>query len=148
MNGWTASGNRSAEKKTPEKSHIGSMTRFIRPLTVSVVVARLAISRPMPAKARAPTTSTTMTSSEAPPDRHARRPGCRAGAARDRSGIRKVSRAPSRASRKSRRGIGRGDEALEQLGDPEVHQQEADAPEPAPHRVQPDQAGDQEVDVA
>ena len=37
MNGWSASGNRDAEKKTPEKIHIGSMTRFINPDTPSTV---------------------------------------------------------------------------------------------------------------
>ena len=29
MNGWSHPGNGSDEKKTPENSHIGSMTRFI-----------------------------------------------------------------------------------------------------------------------
>lgn len=36
MNGCAASGNRSEAKKTPENNHIGSITRFINPLTVSV----------------------------------------------------------------------------------------------------------------
>ena len=56
----------SVEKKTPENRYIGSMTRFMSPLTVSVVVARLATSRPIPAKARAPTTSTRKTRSRLP----------------------------------------------------------------------------------
>src|SRR5262249_3225536 len=55
MNGCAAFGKRSAEKKTPEKSHIGTMTRFIRPLAASRVRARAATSRPMPPKQRAPT---------------------------------------------------------------------------------------------
>ena len=38
MNGFTASGNRSYEKKTPEQIHIGIITRFIRPLTASSVL--------------------------------------------------------------------------------------------------------------
>ena len=70
MNGWAASGNRSEEKKTPEKSHIGSMTRFISPLTVSVVLARQATSRPIPANARAPSTSITIDQRQAAADRH------------------------------------------------------------------------------
>jgi hypothetical protein len=37
MIGWTLAGKRSDEKKTPEQSHIGIITRFIKPLTVSVV---------------------------------------------------------------------------------------------------------------
>ena len=45
-------------------------------------------------------------------------------------------------------GHGGGHEALQKLGDAEVHQQEADAPESPPHRVQSDEAGDQEVNVA
>ena len=32
----------------PESIHIGSITRFIRPETASIVLARLATSRPMP----------------------------------------------------------------------------------------------------
>jgi hypothetical protein len=39
-------------------------------------------------------------------------------------------------------------EAFEQLGDPEIHQEKPDPPEPAPHRVQPDEPGDQEVNVS
>ena len=44
-------------------------------------------------------------------------------------------------------GHGRGDEALEQLADPQVHQKEADSPESAAHGVEPDQPRDQAVDV-
>ena len=40
-----------------------------------------------------------------------------------------------------------GDEALQQFRDPKIHDQKADPPEPAPHRVQSDQTGDQEIDV-
>ena len=135
MNGWMPAGNRSDEKKTPERSHIGSMTRFISPLTVSVVLARLATSRPMPAKARAPSTSTSDHQQQAAPDRHAegqrpeqeqhRQVGDQEGQPRAEDGQQEV--AP---------GHRRGDEALQQLADPEVHQQEADAPEAAAHRVQ------------
>src|SRR5215208_2816682 len=45
------SGNREAEKKTPEKIHIGSMARFISPEAPSIVWAREAISNPREAKA-------------------------------------------------------------------------------------------------
>ena len=47
---------------------------------------------------------------------------------------------PEKGQQEIAPGHGRGDEPLEQLGDPEVDQQEADAPEPAPHGVEPDQA--------
>lgn len=56
MKNCAPAGNRSAEKKTPENIHIGNITRFIRPLTVSVVCARDPTSRPIPAKASAPRT--------------------------------------------------------------------------------------------
>ena len=81
------------------------MTRFIRPLTVSVLWARLAINRPIPQNARAPTTSTSATSQRLPwigmwktntpsESRTAT------------SGTRKVKRARRIAKRKSFRGIG------------------------------------------
>src|ERR1700741_1300031 len=41
-------GKRLAEKKTPERIHIGSMTTFMRPGTPSVVGARHATSKPRP----------------------------------------------------------------------------------------------------
>ena len=105
IKGWAAAGNRSDEKKTPEKSHIGSMTRFMSPLTVSVVLARQATRRPIPANASAPKMSIPITSARLPrigiwnmsvPKR--RRTA--------RSGSTKVSRAPNSASKKSRRGMG------------------------------------------
>ena len=54
IKGWAMSGNRSDEKNTPESSHIGSITRFIKPETASVVFARLATNKPRPAKLAAP----------------------------------------------------------------------------------------------
>src|SRR5690348_12129959 len=36
MSGWTTAGKRSYEKKTPEKTHIGIITRLIKPLTLSI----------------------------------------------------------------------------------------------------------------
>ncbi len=60
----------------------------------------------------------------------------------------KVKPRPQEGEQEIAPGHGRGDEPLEQLGDPEVDQQEADAPEPASHGVQTDQARDQEVDIA
>ena len=64
--GWMALGKRSDEKKTPEKIHIGNMTRFIKPLTVSVDVARLPTNKPIPANASAPRTSSQITSNRLP----------------------------------------------------------------------------------
>ena len=34
MSGWNTSGNRAAEKNTPEQIAIGKLTRFTRPATV------------------------------------------------------------------------------------------------------------------
>jgi hypothetical protein len=39
-------GKRDAEKKTPDKIHMGSMTRFMRPEVASMVRAREETSRP------------------------------------------------------------------------------------------------------
>jgi hypothetical protein len=89
----------------PEKIHIGSITRFIKPLTVSVFLARLAIKRPIPAKDRAPTISTTAISQRWPrigmPNLKTPRASSTAT-----SGIRNVNRASRMASRKSRLGMG------------------------------------------
>src|SRR3954471_3280240 len=52
MNGWIGSGKREEEKKTPEKIHIGSIARFMRPDAPSMVWARDAISSPSDAKHR------------------------------------------------------------------------------------------------
>ena len=142
IKGWALLPKLSVAKKTPESRYIGSMTRFISPLTVSVVVARLATSRPIPAKARAPMTSTRKKQQVAA-DRHVedersqeqqhRDVGDQEGQARGQDGAQEV--AP---------GHGRGDEALEQLADPQIHQEEADAPEAAAHGVEADQPRDQE----
>src|SRR5665213_3180351 len=44
-------GNRDAEKKTPDKIHMGNMTRFINPDAASMVRAREEMSRPKAEKA-------------------------------------------------------------------------------------------------
>src|SRR6185503_4749637 len=54
MNGWKTCGNRSDEKKVPESNHIGSMMKFIKPETPSIVVGLAATSRPMPEKVKPP----------------------------------------------------------------------------------------------
>ena len=65
----------------------------------------------------------------------------------DRSGMQEGEPGAQEGEQEVAPGHRRGHEPLEQLGDAEVDQQKADAPEPAPHGVEPDQAGDQEVDV-
>ena len=64
------------------------------------------------------------------------------------SGIRNVRRERQDGAQEVAPGHGGGDEALEQLADPQVHQEEADAPEAAPHGIEPDQPGDQAIDIA
>ena len=54
MNGCTKVGKRSFEKITPEKIHLGIITRFIRPLALSIFCARLAVSKPSPPNEIAP----------------------------------------------------------------------------------------------
>ena len=59
-------GNRSGEKKIPDSSHIGSMTRFMRPEMVSIRCARLAMSNPRPAKETEPKSETAKIASQLP----------------------------------------------------------------------------------
>src|SRR5215472_12868864 len=40
MNGWKTCGNLSYEKNVPESNHIGSIIKFIKPETPSIVVGR------------------------------------------------------------------------------------------------------------
>src|SRR6186997_2124094 len=54
MMGCTASGKLPAEKKTPDATHMGSMSRFMRPDAASIVLAREATSRPNDPKTSAP----------------------------------------------------------------------------------------------
>jgi hypothetical protein len=65
-NGWIALGKRSDEKNTPEKTNIGSITRFIRPEAVSIFFARLPTRRPRPAKTNAPSVETSATETSEP----------------------------------------------------------------------------------
>ena len=51
MNGCSASGKFDEAKNTPERIHIGRMTRLSIPDSPSTVFARLAASRPMPREA-------------------------------------------------------------------------------------------------
>src|SRR5262249_57239324 len=56
--GWRKSGNLAYEKKVPDSSHIGSITRFIIPDTPSIVFGREATSSPTPAKDSDPISAT------------------------------------------------------------------------------------------
>src|SRR5262249_62032625 len=56
--GWRKSGNLAYEKKVPDSSHIGSITRFIIPETPSIVLGREATSSPTPAKDSDPISAT------------------------------------------------------------------------------------------
>ncbi len=147
MNGWAAAGNRSDEKKTPEKSHIGSMTRFMSPLTVSVVLARQATSKTDSGEGECAQHVDADHESQAAADRHVEHE--RSQQEQDSQvGDHEREPGPQKREQEIAPGHGRGHEPLEQFGDAEIDEQKADAPEPAPHGVQPDQARDQEVDVA
>ncbi len=98
-------GNRSDEKKTPDNSHMGSMTRFMSPLTVSVELARQATRRPSPAKASAPSRSTPTTRRQIATDRHLEHQASQK-QEDDQVGDHEGQARPRTASRKSRRGIG------------------------------------------
>src|SRR5215218_1956837 len=56
MNGWRIWGKRSDEKNVPDSNHIGSMMKFIKPDTPSIVVGRAATSNPIPEKVKPPST--------------------------------------------------------------------------------------------
>src|SRR6185312_9515883 len=66
MNGWKTCGKRSDEKKVPESNHIGSMIKFIKPDTPSIVVGRAATSRPIPEKVKPPSKVISETLSQEP----------------------------------------------------------------------------------
>src|SRR5215211_2941779 len=54
MNGCKTCGNRSEEKNVPDNNHIGSMMKFIKPDTPSIVVGRAATSNPSPENVKPP----------------------------------------------------------------------------------------------
>ena len=147
MTGCTASGNRSDEKKMPEKIHIGTITRFIRPETASIVFARLATSRPMPGEHHRPQQD----QKQRPPA------GCRGSPRRTRtartpagsstSGTMNSIRLIMMPPRKSALLHRRGEEPLEQLAHAHVDGHEADAPQAAAHEAHAQQARHQKVDV-
>ena len=57
MAGCTTRGKRLDEKNTPENTIIGSVTRLMRPLAVSLFCARDAQSRPRPANDQEPSSA-------------------------------------------------------------------------------------------
>ena len=69
ITGRNICGKRSYEKNTPEKIHIGIITRLISPLTLSIFCARLAVSRPMPPNEIAPSAPTSRIASSEPSTR-------------------------------------------------------------------------------
>jgi hypothetical protein len=66
MNGCIASGKFVDAKNTPDSTHIGSITRFIKPDTASIVFARLATSRPSPPNDSAPRIANTASAQSGP----------------------------------------------------------------------------------
>ena len=146
MNGCAASGKRSDEKKMPESIHIGSITRFIRPETASIVLARLATNSPSPEKVHG---------AEQDQDQHIEHAAV----------IAHVERIPCEDQQDQHLGHHehhpadhdpaqelallhrRGQEPLEQLADPQIDGDKADAPQAAPHQAHAQQARHEKVDV-
>ena len=145
--GCTACGKRSTEKKTPEATNIGRVTRFMRPLTVSIFRARQPTARPRPAKHIEPRRATAITAASEP------RTGTpRASAAKPRKNA-DFDEGGHGAHRhlgghEVGRAHGRREQALQQLLDPHVHEGVAHAPHPRAHEVHADEAGHEEVHVA
>src|SRR6185295_7358931 len=54
MNGCSSCGNLSDEKNVPDSNHIGSMMKFIKPDTPSIVVGRAAMSIPIAENVKPP----------------------------------------------------------------------------------------------
>src|SRR5690348_5077719 len=66
MNGCRNCGNRSEEKNVPDSNHIGSMMKFIKPETPSIVVGRAATSSPSPENVKPPSIVANTTLSHEP----------------------------------------------------------------------------------
>src|ERR1019366_3227061 len=58
ISGWVTCGERPYEKNTPEKIHMGIITRLMRPLTLSIFCAWLAVCCTTPPNDTAPNTAT------------------------------------------------------------------------------------------
>src|SRR6185436_9552638 len=61
MNGCRTCGKRSEEKNVPDNNHIGSIMKFIKPDTPSIVVGLAATSNPSPEKVKPPSIVTKAT---------------------------------------------------------------------------------------
>ena len=146
-NGWIVAGKRSVEKKMPEKIHIGTIARFMRPDTPSMVRGRAATSSPRPLKARAPRSDNRREEKQRASKRHAER---EAREEQQGSGFRNQEDQPRRELRAKQMAVpdGRRDQPLQQVAVSRDHQREADAPHAGAHQVHPEQAWDEEVDVA
>src|SRR5438477_10784966 len=66
MNGCAAFGKFDDEKKTPEKTHIGSIAMFMSPDAPSIVRGREAINSPIPPNASAPSKQMSASKSHEP----------------------------------------------------------------------------------
>ena len=118
----------------------------MRPLTVSVELARQATRRPSPGESECTQEVNSHHQRQISTDRHLEHPSSQK-QKDDEVGDHEGQARPQDREQKIATGHRRSDEPLEQLGDSEIDQQEANAPEPTPHRIEPDQAGDQKVDV-
>ena len=145
--GWTLSGNFEAEKKTPEPMNIGIMTTFINPPTVCVFCAREATRRPSPANVSAPRTERVRIEKGEPVSRtpNANQPKARR--------IRDLEENEERAHQDEREkkvaaAHRRRQHALDELPRPHIDDEVSDAPHAARHQVEPDEPGDEKIDVA
>ena len=114
------------------------MTRFMSPLTASVLLTRQATKRPIPAKAKAHQEFDANHERQAAPDRHVEH---QLSQEEQHSQVGDHESEPRAQEREQEiaSGHGGGDESLEKLGDAEIDQQKADAPQPSAHRIQSNQ---------
>ena len=147
MNGCATCGKLLDEKNTPENTHIGSITRFMRPDAPSTVRARDATSNPIPPNASDDSTQIAMSCANDPrsgtPNTSVPKPSNVATSITSRRQSEKQERRQVLRALHWRR-----DQSLEQLLLPGVDDREANSPDTAAHQVHSEQTGHHEVDVA
>ena len=145
--GCTASGKRCAEKNTPDSTHIGTCTRFIRFDTASIVRARLAISRPSALNDSDDEHADNRQVDQPAADRHAEHQ--RSEPDRQADLDPQDDHPPHQVRRQILHARHRGrHQPLGQLAAARVDNREADAPDGVAHDAEPDQPGHQEIDIA
>ena len=147
MTGCTKSGNRWAEKKTPETIHIGIITVFISPDAASMVRARDAINNPSALNDSEPSTHSSARPAQRAAHGHAEHQRAET---QHHAHFHHQQQQPRKHERQQvvMPRHGRGHQALHEVLAAGIHDGESHAPDGAAHQIHPQQAGDQEIDIA